>query len=67
MARDWGGEHASSKFEEGFAIFWAAMFSISIILAAVFSCADGAGRDKASHGDHYGTSCAGGCGAGCGA
>uniref|UniRef100_A0A7N0U1G2 Transmembrane protein n=1 Tax=Kalanchoe fedtschenkoi TaxID=63787 RepID=A0A7N0U1G2_KALFE len=71
MVREWGGGRANGELEEGFVgarvVFWVVLFSLSIVLAAVFSCADGVTRDKASHADNYGTSCAAGCGAGCGA
>ncbi|KAF3431925.1 hypothetical protein FNV43_RR26661 [Rhamnella rubrinervis] len=47
-------------------VLWAALISVALIWAIIFSCADGASKDKASatH-DTYGSTC-GGCGAACG-
>ncbi|EXC25638.1 hypothetical protein L484_009943 [Morus notabilis] len=50
-------------------VLLAALVSLALILAVVFSCADGASKDKASatQTDTYGgTACAAGCGAACG-
>ncbi|XVF53868.1 hypothetical protein PTKIN_Ptkin05aG0134000 [Pterospermum kingtungense] len=53
-----------------FLVFWAAMLTVSLISAIIFSCADGVSRDKTTSGDtnFYGGGGAAGCGgAGCGA
>ncbi|XP_021292422.1 uncharacterized protein LOC110422733 [Herrania umbratica] len=51
-------------------LFWAALLTLSLISAIIFSCADGVSKDKSSSGDtnFYGGGCAADCGgAGCGA
>ncbi|KAJ7954143.1 Membrane protein insertion efficiency factor like [Quillaja saponaria] len=50
-------------------VFWAALVTVSVFAAIIFSCADGASKDKESAANHntYGSACAAaGCGAGCG-
>ncbi|GMN38637.1 hypothetical protein TIFTF001_007869 [Ficus carica] len=76
MVREWrglagvlGGERgASESFLSGVVfVVMAALLSLAVITAVVFSCADGASKDKASaaHTDTYGgTACAAGCGGG---
>ncbi|KAJ9140790.1 hypothetical protein P3X46_031394 [Hevea brasiliensis] len=46
----------------------AALITLSILTAIIFSCAQGASKDKASaaHTDTYGATCLAGCGADCG-
>ncbi|OAY31368.1 hypothetical protein MANES_14G106800v8 [Manihot esculenta] len=53
---------------EALLLCWAALITLSILTAIVFSCAGGASKDKASatHTDTYGATCAAGCGAACG-
>ncbi|KAJ4826987.1 hypothetical protein Tsubulata_050347 [Turnera subulata] len=49
--------------------FLATVITLSIIAAIIFSCADGASKDKTSAGDDhptYGSTCGAGCGAACG-
>lgn len=62
---------AGSSIGGVFLIFWAALLTVSLISAIIFSCADGVSKEKAStSGDTntYGGGCAAGCGgAGCGA
>ncbi|XVF09545.1 hypothetical protein REPUB_Repub07fG0103400 [Reevesia pubescens] len=53
-----------------FLVFWAALLTLSLISAIIFSCADGVSKNKTTSGDtnFYGGGCAAGCGAaGCGA
>ncbi|KAL9453293.1 hypothetical protein AB3S75_008988 [Citrus x aurantiifolia] len=52
-------------------LIWAALVSLSVISAIVFSCAGGGGaskdKDSGTHADTYGGStCVAGCGAACG-
>lgn len=48
-------------------VFWVAILSICVISTIIFSCADGASRDKDPHTDTYAAGCAAAaCGAGCG-
>ena len=46
-------------------VLWLALVALSLISAVIFSCADGASKDKTSDGV-YGAGCSAGCGAGCG-
>ncbi|XVE58814.1 hypothetical protein DITRI_Ditri04bG0199100 [Diplodiscus trichospermus] len=53
-----------------FLVLWAALLTLSLISAIIFSCADGVSKDKPTSGDsnYYGGQCAAACGgAGCGA
>ncbi|XVF50544.1 hypothetical protein PTKIN_Ptkin04bG0109700 [Pterospermum kingtungense] len=53
-----------------FLVFLAALLTLSLISAIIFSCADGVSKDKTTSGDtnYYGGGCAADCGAaGCGA
>lgn len=53
-----------------FLVFWAALLTLSLILAIILSCADGVSKDKTTtSGDtsFCGGECAAGCGAACGA
>ncbi|KAK1281144.1 hypothetical protein QJS04_geneDACA003109 [Acorus gramineus] len=51
------------------ALFWVALVALCFIVVAVFSCADGAPKDRSPATDAagYGAGCAAECGAGCGA
>ncbi|KAK3189346.1 hypothetical protein Dsin_028907 [Dipteronia sinensis] len=69
MAREWKEVIREDNGRGGSVVllFWAALFTLSIITVIVFSCAGGASKDKDSAGtDAYGTTCAAGCGAACG-
>ncbi|GMP83466.1 hypothetical protein CsSME_00037366 [Camellia sinensis var. sinensis] len=65
MAR-WNGGNIEAEGHEGSGvlILWVALVSLILISAIIFSCADGASKDKtsAAQADNYGA----GCGAGCG-
>ncbi|KAK9276063.1 hypothetical protein L1049_006345 [Liquidambar formosana] len=74
MVREWKlevasgyGGSGSESLGNGIFILWVGLITLSLISAIIFSCADGASRDKASatQTDTYGTNC-GGCGAACG-
>ncbi|KAK7815088.1 hypothetical protein CFP56_002030 [Quercus suber] len=67
VPRDASGNGESLSSEVVF-IIWGALVMLSLITAAIFSCADGASKDKASatHNDAYGSACAAGCGGACG-
>ncbi|XP_010533441.1 PREDICTED: uncharacterized protein LOC104809237 [Tarenaya hassleriana] len=45
---------------------WSAMVVLSIVAAAIFSCADGASKARASESHNDGSTCAAGCGGACG-
>ena len=67
VPRDASGNGESLSSEVVF-IIWGALVMLSLITAVIFSCADGASKDKASatHNDGYGAACAAGCGGACG-
>ena len=67
VPRDASGNGESLSSEVIF-IIWGALVMLSLITAVIFSCADGASKDKASatHNDGYGAACAAGCGGACG-
>ncbi|KAJ7943106.1 putative Transmembrane protein [Quillaja saponaria] len=76
MVREWkemGLKGYEGGFSEGLSsvvfVFWAALVFVFVFAGIIFSCADGATKDKASAANHdtYGSTCAAaGCGAGCG-
>lgn len=72
MVREYWREVVSGNGEslssEVIFIIWGALVMLSLITAVIFSCADGASKDKASatHNDGYGAACAAGCGGACG-
>lgn len=52
-----------------FLMFWAVLLAISLASAIIFSCAEGASKDKSGADDSNvctGTMCGAECGAGCG-
>uniref|UniRef100_A0A7N2KLP8 Transmembrane protein n=1 Tax=Quercus lobata TaxID=97700 RepID=A0A7N2KLP8_QUELO len=67
VPRDASGNGESLSSEVVF-IIWGVLVMLSLITAAIFSCADGASKDKtsATHNDAYGAACAAGCGGACG-
>lgn len=79
MARLWrdvagldggSGSGGSGGGGGGLLVFWLGMLVTFCILSTIiFSCADGASKDKSSPADtaNYGGGCAAGCAAGCGA
>ncbi|KAF5751896.1 hypothetical protein HS088_TW02G00915 [Tripterygium wilfordii] len=62
---NWGGD--GEGLTGGIGLFWTLLVILYIVGAIIFSCADGASRDKASatNADAYGSTCAAGCGAAC--
>lgn len=67
VAEDGGGGNIYGGFaDHAIIIFWAALLTFSIITTLIFSCADGASKDKLSHPDNHASACGGGCGGGCG-
>ncbi|KAJ9676936.1 hypothetical protein PVL29_022100 [Vitis rotundifolia] len=75
MVRPWkgvvtgGGGGGSDGLGGACLVFWLALVALSLISAVIFSCADGASKDKASASDTgvYGAGCTAECGAACGA
>ncbi|PSR84707.1 Membrane protein insertion efficiency factor like [Actinidia chinensis var. chinensis] len=75
MAREWkevitgnGGGDGGGRSDVCLVV-WVVLFTFTMISILIFSCADGASRDKASAEDSshvYGSGCAAGCGAACG-
>ncbi|KDP35028.1 hypothetical protein JCGZ_09316 [Jatropha curcas] len=78
MVREWreaisgygreGGDGGRIGSHEALLLWWAALITLSIITAIIFSCAGGATEGKGSntHGSTGGTGCGAGCGGGCG-
>ncbi|GMP33005.1 hypothetical protein CsSME_00006515 [Camellia sinensis var. sinensis] len=70
MVREWKEVIAGDGGGGGGAclVFWVVLVTFSLISVLIFSCADGASRDKTSAADSsvYGGGCEAGCGAGCG-
>lgn len=68
--RPWKGGDVGSSTGATLAVAWAALTSLLLIIAALFSCTGGTAPDKAaatSHADTYGgAACGGECGAACG-
>lgn len=56
-------------FSNSYTILWMVLVTFCIISTIIFSCADGASKEKTSAADQepYGAGCSAGCGAGCGA
>ncbi|KAI4347213.1 hypothetical protein L6164_008045 [Bauhinia variegata] len=73
MVREWR-EMANLDLDVGFfgnayIIFWAVLVTFSVVTAIIFSCADGASKEKSSAAEPgpYGAGCGAECGAACGA
>ncbi len=77
MVREWTKEVArgdggiggnGESLSSAVFIFWGALVMLSLVSAIIFSCGDGASKDKtsATHTDGYGAAFAAGCGGACG-
>lgn len=76
MVRPWNGVatgfggHGGDGGDDGLVgaclVLWLALVALSLISAVIFSCADGASKDKTSDTGVYGAGCTAECGAGCG-
>ncbi|CAA6673225.1 unnamed protein product [Spirodela intermedia] len=66
--RDWRWAAVEATGEGSYIlVFYAAVGTLCLVAAAIFSCAGGASEDKDSAEPQiYGSGCSAGCGAGCG-
>ncbi|KAF5745243.1 hypothetical protein HS088_TW07G00826 [Tripterygium wilfordii] len=62
---NWGGD--GEGLSSAIGVLWAVLVILSVVGTIIFSCADGASKEKASAtAVAYGSTCAAGCGAACG-